>query len=198
MADWHRQASLEGQIADIADRIAYNCHDLEDGIRSRLLNEDQLGDIELYGQACEKIDLSHIQDYVIRRTRIAKTIMDILVSDAIETSKSKIAAAGVETLQQVLDHPKRLIGVSDSADQSLLQLEAFLLKNMYYHDNLKETAKKIHHWLEALFEHLCGRTDKMPHYYQNMIDVQGRQRTVCDYISGMTDRFCLRLVDEIK
>ena len=195
-ADWPKHPSLEGQIADIADRIAYNSHDLEDGLRSRLIQEDQLTELTLCQQASDKIQMNTIDDRVIRRTRLSKSIMDILVSDAIETSKAKLAEANIGTLSQVLEHPTSLIDISPAADNALKQLEAFLMKQMYLHQNLKETKEKTQQWLTTLFDDLSRHPDKMPHYFRNMIADEGLQRTVCDYIAGTTDRYCLKLAEE--
>ena len=195
--DWPTHPSLEGQIADIADRIAYNCHDLEDGIRSRLINETQLAELTLYQRAGEKIHIDKMDDYVIRRTRLSKSVMDILVSDAIETSRKKLLDTNIQTLQQVLDNSHMLIDISETAENALRQLEQFLMQNMYLHPNLKETAQRVKTWLSTLFADLCKHPEKMPHYYQKMIDIESLHRTVCDYIAGMTDRYCLKLIDEI-
>ena len=195
--DWPKHPSLEGQIADIADRIAYNCHDLEDGLRSRLIDESQLKELSLYRQACEKAQMDRISDLVIRRTRLAKAMVDILASDAIETSRANLTNADVRDLEQVLNHPKALANISDRGDAALRELEAFLMQNMYMHPTLAETAEKVQGWLSGLFKHLHAHPDKMPRYYQQMIDTEGLQRTVCDYISGMTDRYCLQKVRDI-
>ncbi|RKY05863.1 MAG: deoxyguanosinetriphosphate triphosphohydrolase [Planctomycetota bacterium] len=197
VGDWPKHPTLEGQIADIADRIAYNCHDLEDGLRSRLLDESQLEGLSLYQQACEKAQMDTITDTVIRRTRLAKTMLDILASDAIEASGANLAASSIESVEQVLNHSQMLIGISETADATLQQLEAFLMQNMYLHPALAETTQKTKQWLSELFEHLITHPNKMPRYYQQMIDTEGLQRTTCDYIAGMTDRYCLKLVQEI-
>lgn len=196
--NWSAHPTLEGQIADIADRIAYNCHDLEDGLRSRLLNEEQLKDLTLYQQACERVQMDRISDYVIRRTRLAKTMVDILASNAIETSKKNLTEANIQTLDDVLTHSKLLISVSTNAEAALAQLEAFLMQNMYLNPALEETTQKTQHWLSDLFAYLCDQPEKMPCYYRKMIDAEGLQRTVCDYISGMTDRYCLKLIEEFQ
>lgn len=195
--DTPKHPSLEGQIADIADRIAYNCHDLEDGLRSRLIDERQLEQLSLYRQAFEKAGMDTISDTVIRRTRLAKTMIDILASDAIETTRTLLAKADIRALEEVLNYPKMLIGISETAEAALKELEAFLMQNMYLHRTLAETAEKAQRWLSELFEHLCGHPDKMPRYYQQMIDTEGVHRTVCDYISGMTDRYCLKQIETI-
>lgn len=194
---WPPRPSLEGQIADLADRIAYNAHDLEDGLRSRLIDEDQLHELDLYGQACEKIRIDRITDRVIRRTRLSKSIVDILVSDSIETSTRTIAEARIESLPQVLEHPRSLITLSPAAEAALKQLEAFLMKQMYLNPGLKQTADKVRTWLTTLFTDLCTNPGKMPRYFRNMIPTQTLPRTVCDYLAGMTDRYCLKLLAEV-
>jgi len=196
--DWSKRPSLEGQIADIADRIAYNCHDLEDGLRSRLIDEQQLTKLAIYKTACRQAGIDNVRDYVIRRTRLTKSILDILARDAIETSQANLAAADIRTLEQVYTHPTALIGISGTSEAALRELEAFLMQNMYLHEHLKDTADKVRHWLSTLFAHLCAQPDKMPHYYQKLTETAGLKRTVCDYIAGMTDRYCLQRVDEIR
>jgi dGTPase len=196
--NWPRHPSLEGQIADIADRIAYNCHDLEDGLRSRLIDEDQLADLSLYSQACKKVQMEKISDYVIRRTRLAKTMVEILTSDVIETSKLNLDKYNIQSLEQVFNHPQAPVDISSSSDTALTELETFLMQKMYLHENLKESTEKTRLWLAALFAYLCNQPEKMPYYYQKMIDTDGLQRTVCDYISGMTDRYCLQLIEQFQ
>ncbi|MBW8016774.1 MAG: dNTP triphosphohydrolase [Planctomycetes bacterium] len=189
------QSSLEGQIADVADRIAYNCHDLEDGLRSKLITEDQLKGIDLFCQGREMIGAEDIQDYTLRRIRTAKSIIDILVSDAIEASRVAIEKSKVKTLQDVYQSPKRLIVVTDQADKDLQVLEKFLLENMYLSPTLRETAKQIDLWLSELFARILKKPEIMPPYFQNFIPDEGLERTVCDYIAGMTDRFCLSTLE---
>jgi len=190
------QSSLEGQIADVADRIAYNCHDLEDGLRSRLITEDQLKEIELFAQGREMIAADRIEDYTLRRIRTAKAIIDILVTDAIEASRKAIEQSNVKSPLDVYSYPERLIVVSAQADRNLQQLESFLLDNMYLSQTLKDTAKQIESWLNELFGKIVNAPDIMPPYYQKFIPDEGLERTVCDYIAGMTDRFCLSMLKQ--
>jgi dGTPase len=195
---WPARPSLEGQIADIADRIAYNCHDLEDGLQARMFDEAQLAELTLYQDACRKIQIDAIRDYVIRRTRIVKTIMDILASDVIETSKAGLCTANIRRIEEVYEYPGHLICIREATHTALCQLEGFLMQNMYTHATMKETARKVQCWLTILYADLCNHPDKMPHFYGQMIAHQGLYRTVCDYIAGMTDRYCLQLVQTIK
>lgn len=188
--------SLEGQIANIADRIAYNCHDLEDGLRAGLIKSDQLKAIEIVQLARANIDAEAIKDWIIRWTRTAKAIIDMLVSDCLETSKKSLAEAKVESVSDVYASGQNLISISAANEAKLAGLEAFLMQNFYMHPSLIQTTEKVRNWLQELFEKLCQEPQLMPGYFQRFIEDQGLQRTVCDYIAGMTDRFCLNLLEK--
>lgn len=187
-------STLEGQIADVADRIAYNCHDLEDGLRARLIDGNQMRDIQIYTEATKKVGAERIPDWTIRRTRTAKAITDRLVGDCIETSRRRIAEAGIRTSQDACNLPEDLIGLSAEGDGQLVQLERFLLANFYHHERLLEAAKNTRRWLAELFGQLCDDPHRMPSYFRDFIPQYGLERAVCDYIAGMTDRYCLKML----
>jgi dGTPase len=187
--------SLEGQIADTADRIAYNCHDLEDGLRAGLIEDAKLDAIELFAAARKQINAKEIKDMAVMRTRTAKTIIDMLVSDCIETSRKTIKAAGVNAIEDVYINEANLIVLSKENDSRLGQLEKFLLANFYSHKTLIQTTGKIKEWLDKLFEKLCKNQRQMPDYYQQLAVAEGLERTVCDYIAGMTDRYCMKMLE---
>jgi dGTPase len=187
--------SLEGQIADLADRIAYNCHDLEDGMRAGLIKPDQLK-MKIVKRAENQINADAIRDRTIRRTRTAKAIIDMLVSDCLETSKKMLADANVKSVKDIFAAGDNFIAISAENETELVELEAFLMQNFYSHKSLLQTSDKIRTWLEKLFKRLCDKPELMPGYFQRFIKDQGLERTVCDYIAGMTDRFCLNLLEK--
>jgi len=184
--------TLEGQVADVADRVAYNCHDLEDGMKARLIESDRMQHIGIFAEAAERAGADRIEDWTIRRTRTAKAVIDRLVSDCIDASGKNIAQAGIRTARQACERAENLIALSSDSDAALAELETFLYENFYRHQRLIETAAKVRSWLTELFEKLCAQPESMPTYFRNFIPKHGLQRAVCDYIAGMTDRYCLK------
>lgn len=189
--------SLEGQVADMADRIAYNCHDLEDGMRAGLLTIEQLKDIEIFKQAEDLIWQQTVCHSNSTKIRTAKTVIDILVSDCIFSSKETIAAAQLKGVEDVYDLKKNLITLSAAIDEKLCQLEKFLYDNFYMHDSVTQMQGKVLTVLTELFEKFKAKPELMPVYYQKLKETQGCERVVCDYIAGMTDRFCLKAAEKI-
>jgi dGTPase len=189
--------SLEGQVTDIADRIAVNSHDLEDGLRAGLIRSEQLKNVEIFTEAQNRINAEAIKDPIIQKTRTAKTIIDILVSNCLDTSKKTIADINLKTVDQVYRRSENLIALSAENNTRLAVLEKFLLENFYQHESVTQTANQIEDWLQQLFEKFCRRQELMPDYFQKLALKEGLQRTVCDYIAGMTDRFCLKVLEGI-
>ncbi|MBN1391816.1 MAG: deoxyguanosinetriphosphate triphosphohydrolase [Sedimentisphaerales bacterium] len=189
--------SLEGQVADIADRITVNSHDLEDGMRAGLIRREQLKDIEIFTRAQNLINAKAMKDPVVQKTRTAKAIIDILVSDCIDTSQKTVAGINLKTVDEVYRHSENVIALSAESNANLAILEKFLMENFYLHKSVTQTARQIETWLKQLFEKFCRKQELMPGYFQKMIPSQGLQRTVCDYIAGMTDRFCLKMLGGI-
>jgi dGTPase len=188
--------SLEGQIASIADRIAYNCHDLEDGLRADLIAGDRLKDVQITAEAQQTIRADKIDDPNIRRTRTAKAIIDMLVSDCLQQSRQVVAQAGVRTVSDVLATSESLIVLTGQSQAKLIELEKFLMEHFYTHESLIAAGRKARRWLEQLFERLCKAPELMPRYFQRFIPEHGLQLAVCDYIAGMTDRFCLKMLSD--
>jgi len=190
--------SLEGQAAEIADRIAYNCHDLEDAMRARIISAEQFKDIGLFTEAQKHIKAESIGDFAIRRTRTAKTIIDKLVSDCIAESSALLKAAKLEKIDDIYAKKENLIILSAQAEGELAELEDFLFQNFYRHKTIMQTANKVEAWLRKLFESLLDKPSLMPVHYQQLTESQGLERTVCDYIAGMTDRYCLKMLAPLE
>ena len=191
-----RCCSIEGQIADVSDRIAYNCHDLEDGQRSRLINIEDLKELELYRLAFEKANAAEIKDSFLRNIRVSKTMLEVLVSDLITESQKRIKAASPASVEDVYKQGGYLIGISDKFDEMLRELERFLMEQFYLSDVVAGQKVKAKEILSGVFETLVKSPDKMPGYYRTFIEEYGLQRVVCDYISGMTDDYCVKIFNK--
>ena len=187
--------SLEGQVSNIADRIAYNCHDLEDGLRAEIIAFEQLKEIELISDARSQIRADLIKDNTVLRTRTAKAIIDILAIDCIESSRKKIENSNLKSTDDIYNRNESLIIFSQRNESKLKTLEDFLLQNFYKDKQVISEAGKIKAKLGKLFEKLAGYPLLMPPFYQKLVETEGLQRTVCDYIAGMTDRFCLKMME---
>lgn len=189
--------SLEGQAANIADRIAVSSHDLEDGLRAGLINAGRLKDIVLFQDAQSRIQAEKIDDKAVRRTRAAKAIIDKLVGECIDESRDVIGKEGIKSVDDLYRRRESFIVLPKKSVAGLEELERFLFDNFYRHPSLLFTAKQVETWLTKSFERLCKEPQLMPRYFQRFIENQGLQRAVCDYIAGMTDRFCLKMLEEI-
>ncbi|UCC31999.1 MAG: dNTP triphosphohydrolase, partial [Phycisphaerales bacterium] len=181
--------SVEAQIASIADRIAYNCHDLEDAIGAEFVGLTALSHTALWQDAYEDIatndDARHI--HAIRRIVLDK-MLDTLLTDVIETSRRRLASIGSLEQARATDEP--LVTPSADADARLNELERFLIKHVYRHPEVAAMDAKGRQMVLALFD--AYRTDRgaLPKRFAARIDEQGIDRVTCDYIAGMTDRFC--------
>ena len=136
--------------------IAFNSHDLEDGMRAGLIEAEQLKDIKLFQEAEERAQADRIEDRIVRRTRTAKAIIDKLVGECIGQSGGEIRQAKIKTLDDIYSRRESLIVLPEKSDAQLKELEQFLLANFYQHPSLLSTAKKVEQWLGRLFEHLCN------------------------------------------
>lgn len=205
-----RNCCLEGQVANIADRIAYNCHDLEDGMRAGLISGEQMRNVQIFAEAQRQlnpvrdptakvsngVNAKAIRDESILRMRTAKLIIDRLVGDCIDESRQILKKANIKTVEDVYAKDENLVVLSGESEAKLVELEEFLLKNFYRHESVMRTVDKVENWLGELFGRLCQKPQLMPGYFQRLADKEGLQRTVCDYIAGMTDRYAIKMLKE--
>lgn len=199
-----RQPSLEAQLANLADEIAYNNHDIDDGLRSGLLTVDQLQEVALY--AHHSADVQRQFPGIAGRRAINETVrrmINALVMDLIATSRANIAAAGVHSIEDVRD-ASPLIGFSQSMQAEARELKRFLRKNLYQHYQVNRMTSKARRIVTDLFGIFLSGPQLLPPDYQAAGgDVLGQARKVADYIAGMTDRYAMReyrrlfAVDEI-
>lgn len=184
-------ASLEGQVADLADAIAYNSHDLDDALAAGLIHESDLASITLYQTQKQQIEQQypHAKRHA-RQLRCAKGIIDILVLDVLQEAQHRLEQWTPQTPDEVRQCGRKIVTYSQSGAAQLESLEAFLMDQVYNHPQVKQAQQQARRELETLFQAYCGDPHLLPQRYRDRLDNQDLHRVICDYLAGMTDRFC--------
>ncbi len=193
------QPSLEAQIANLADEIAYNNHDVDDGLRSGLITIEQLQETRLFAEQYAQVEKMYPD--VAPRIRVHETVRGMInywVVDLIENSRRLLKESGVESLQEVRRASHGLIAYSDAARPHSQELKQFLRHQLYAHYRVRRMTLKAGKIIEALFQAFMQDTRLLPPQYQDKIrqqddgDTQSLARNIADYIAGMTDRYAIR------
>ncbi len=184
---------LEGQIANLADVIAYTMHDIEDGIGQQLLDADLLAQSALWREAADAVEKRHAGKslFALRRPIIDR-IAARLAEDASQESRRRIDAARVDSVDAVRRLPRDLIAFSDATRQQLDELQKVLIRHVYRHHRVVRMDAKAGRLIREVFEAYLAEPQLLPERYSARIAEQGAHRVICDYIAGMTDRFCQR------
>ncbi len=204
-----KQPTLEAQLANLADEIAYNNHDIDDGLRSGLLTLAQLDEVDLYARHRREVET--VFPGISGRRAIHETIrrmINALIVDLIRASQTRIDAAQVQSLEDVRE-AQALVTFSEDMRSEASLLKRFLRENLYHHYQVNRMTSKARRIVQELFDAFMREPRLLPPDYQiaaitNMQDgVQKQARKVADYIAGMTDRYAMRehrrlfTVDEI-
>ncbi len=188
--------TLEAQIIDLADEIAYNNHDIDDGLKAGYLDADALMEVDLWAETYARVAGKYPS--LSKDRQILQTISHLigfLILDMVEQTRSNVIAAGVNSLDDVRGQEKNLVMLSSETAQRNRELKAFLYKNLYSHYKVERMRIKAERFLTLLFENYLQHPTLLPTSYQSSYAQQGRERVVCDYVAGMTDRYAL---DEYK
>ncbi|HTJ55595.1 MAG TPA: deoxyguanosinetriphosphate triphosphohydrolase [Nitrosospira sp.] len=197
-----QRPSLEAQLANLADEIAYNNHDVDDGLRSGLILQQQLEDIALFGRHLVSAK-KHYPNISGRRLihETVRRMINTLVGDLITQSAANIADARLETLSAVRIAPC-LIDFSPALRHEQQELKKFLHDHLYRHYKVARMSAKARHIIQMLFNAFRADIRLLPHEYQAKFH-QDKHQAIADYIAGMTDRYAIReyrrlfAVDEI-
>lgn len=188
-----KQPTLEAQLANLADEIAYNNHDIDDGLRSGLLTIEQLDGIDFFARHRHEVMATFPQ--IAGRRMINETVrrmINALVVDLIQTSRTAIATAGVQTLDDVRNAPP-LISFSDGMRREAVLLKRFLRENLYRHYQVNRMTAKARRIVQELFAAFLEEPGLLAPDYQVVDGDRMKQaRKVADYIAGMTDRYAMR------
>jgi dGTPase len=183
------RASLEAQIANLADETAYNAHDLDDGLRSGLLEARQLVDIQIWQRFTSELGFNPEYLTEFERRVLIREMLGWVITDIVQTSAANLENIG--SLDAVRAAQKPLIAHSVEATAMLRELKAFLYQNFYYHHRVMRQVHKAEHILTSLYKAFISRPNMMPNNHQARVKKVGLERAVCDYLAGMTDRFAM-------
>ncbi|NOY16777.1 MAG: deoxyguanosinetriphosphate triphosphohydrolase [Gammaproteobacteria bacterium] len=193
-----RQPGLEAQLANLADSIAYNNHDVDDGLRGGLITVEQLREIRLFAIQCETV--SKIYPQLDTRRMINETVrrmINYLVVDLIETSRARLLDSGVSSIDEVRNYPEPILMHSDAVAKESLELKRFLQRNLYEHYRVLRMSKKAGRVISKMFHAFMEDYRILPTQYHEFSALlsdhseSGLARVVADYIAGMTDRFAI-------
>jgi dGTPase len=193
------QPSLEAQLANIADEIAYNNHDLDDGLRAGLLSVDELAEVTIFRRHHEQV-LKRYPGLTGRRLihETVRRMINEVVTDLIDASSTAIAEAAPVDIEAVRARSSMLFNFSDRIAADHVELKQFLRKHLYRHYRVLRMTTKARKVVQSLFESFFANPELMPpehHVHAQRLEneegVSGRARAVADYIAGMTDRFAI-------
>lgn len=183
--------TLEAQLVDFVDEIAYSNHDIDDGLASGMIGVEQMREVTLFREAHDGVAGARVMDESVLRHQAVRSLINRCASDLIRATLANLEAARVGCAQDVRRAGRRLASYSPEMTRLMRELKEFLLNNMYRHYRVVRMGDKAARILRDLFHTFVGEPLQLPPRHRERIEADGLHRVVCDYIAGMTDRFAL-------
>jgi len=191
--------TLEASLVDLADAIAYNSHDIDDGLASGIINQEDLDGITIWLEAKKKSKgLYPDIDRKLRRHSVVRTIIDKQASDLVEQTYGNITENNIKTLDDVRRAKAVLVSFSDSMNHKLAELKTFLTEKMYRHPRMQANADKARKIIETLFDIYKNDPQKLHGKFKLRLGKEPVENIISDFIAGMTDRYAQMKYDELK
>jgi len=185
-------ASMEAQIANIADELAYNAHDLDDGLQSGLITVHQLKDLDIWQIVIDRIQWDGVVLDEITRHHVIRELVGLQVDDVLTESMKNITALNPQSSLDVQNYSKPLVAHSAEQQQMNRQLKDFLYQNMYRHFRIVRMQERAEHFVSALFSSYVKEPRQLPDEYRAKLEREPKHRVIADYIASLTDRSALR------
>ena len=189
--DPHLRGHLEAQIANAADELAYSAHDLDDGLRAGLITVLMLKDLAIWKILVKSVDWKGGELKELDRNRIIRRMIGIEVEDLIKSTNDKIQESGAASVEDIQKLPYNVIRFGDEMAQNNRELKDFLFKNLYQNHRVIRMQEKAERIINDLFSAYKKNSLMLPNHIQVRIEKIGLERSICDYIAGMTDRFAI-------
>ncbi len=185
------RGNLETQICNIADELAYTTHDLDDGLRSSMITPAMLEGITLWQILKDQVQWRGPVLSDTDRHCMIRELVGYLVTDLVRATDQRIKEAGVKSPLDIQRLKMNLVGYSEDIQRHNRQLKDFLYQNLYSHYRVLRMAVKAERVIKDLFEAYRSQPAILPEPIQATLESRGLERTICDYIAGMTDRFAI-------
>jgi len=182
---------LEAQITNLADELAYTAHDLDDGLRSEMITPQMLEGVALWEITLESIYGRNQQFDEMLRHRLIRRLIGMAVSDLVETTDRNLRTSGVRSPLELQRLTYNVVGFNEDTRRRHRELKDFLYANLYRHYRVVRMQVKAERILTDLFQAYLDEPAILPKHVQVWIEERGLERTICDYIAGMTDRYAI-------
>ena len=182
---------LEAQIANAADEIAYTAHDLDDGLRSGMITPEMLGGLSLWEILVESIGWQDHNLDELSRHRLIRRLIGILVTNMAEATSDRLRHAAVKSVDELQRLDYNVIGFSEDLHRRNRELKDFLYTHLYRHSRVVRMQVKAERLLSDIFHAYLKEPAILPKHVQARLDERGLERTICDHIAGMTDRYAV-------
>lgn len=187
-----KRASLEAQIANLADEIAYDAHDLDDGLRAGLFTLEDLEELVIWQELCDGAGWRPGESFTsLHRHEIIRELIGRSVVDVMAQTGAALAAADIDSPEKLQDHSANVVGYSPAFGEKVRALKRFLYTRMYRHYRLVRMQTKAERFIADLFDAYMKEPDMLPGETRDRLEEAPRARVVADYIAGMTDRYAL-------
>lgn len=182
---------LEAQITNVADELAYTSHDLDDGLRSGMITTEMLAGIDIWDMVVENFGSDNCTLDDLTRHQIIRELVGLEVNSMITSSMERIEKSGVKTSLKLQSLPYNVVGFDEPMQKRNRVLKDFLFKNMYRNYRVVRMQQKAERVLTELFNAYNREPAMLPNQFQAQIMDKGKERSICDYLAGMTDRFAV-------
>jgi dGTPase len=189
--DPHLRACLEAQIADISDEVAYNAHDLDDGLRAGLLHPDGLRELAIWRLLCERLNWNGHALNEVERHVFIRELIGVMVDSILDESVTRLKHNGIDSARAVQQLDHNVVQYGAEARAMSAALKTYLFQHMYYSFRIVRMKKRAERFIMQIFETLIQEPRQMPEPYQAMLSRLPLHRVVADYIASMTDRSAL-------
>ena len=188
--DIYKNPSLEAQIASIADDIAYNNHDIDDAIRADLITIEEISEINYFNEIIKQIKNRYSQiEKSILINEVIRFSIKLMVESIVEKTTENININNIKKIKDVNNYPSFLVSMDDQMNINSKQIKDFLFLKVYKNAKIEEKRKKNEIIIEKLFNHYQQNFNLLPNDWIKKSDTMNKERIICDYIAGMTDRY---------